>query len=126
MVDDTLTLSLKIKELEEKVVKQSSLIDELKWNRDKAYNDLRECEKQSAVYVEERDSAFCERNEARECEQIFQKLSEEKEVTIKRLTTKLEYCYNKAYILQHTENLSQCKIDVEKLWWAVEEFKPTK
>lgn len=126
MVDDTLTLTLKINELEEKVVKQNSQIDDLKWERDKAYNDLRECEKQSLVYVEERYSALAERNEARECEEIFQKLSEEKDVTIKRLTYKLEYCYNKAYILRHTENLTLCKVDIEKLYRSVEEFKPTK
>lgn len=41
-----------------------------------------------------------------------------------RLTKKLEYVYNKAYIIYHSANAEKCNSDIIKLWDAVEEFKP--
>lgn len=52
-------------------------------------------------------------------------LNQLKEENIK-LLKKLEYVYNKAYIIYHSANAEKCNTDIIKLWDAVEEFKPIK
>lgn len=68
-------------------------------------------------------SALAERNEARECEEIFHDKSIKQEKEIEHLRHNLKYCYNKAYILHNTQNLDLCRVDILKLFESVQEFK---
>lgn len=99
-------------------------IDDLKYDCKKLTQDLKDSREESLTRMKERDGAYSERNEARECEEDWHNAAIQKDLIIERLTKKLQYCYNKAYILQHTPVLEQCRNDIWKLWDAVEEFKP--
>jgi len=56
---------------------------------------------------------------------LFEQIDNLKKENV-RLTKKLEYVYNKAYIIYHSANAEKCNSDIIKLWDAVEEFKPIK
>lgn len=110
--------------MEEYWIKLEEDIDNLKDENKKLMQDLKDLREESLTIMKERDGAYSERNEARECEEDWHNATMQKDLIIERLTKKLQYCYNKAYILQHTTALEQCKNDIWKLWDAVEEFKP--
>jgi hypothetical protein len=51
---------------------QSERIKELEWEIKRLSVSLKDSQKEAETYADERDSAYSERNEARECEEIYQ------------------------------------------------------